>query len=104
MGAFVARRLAAMVPLLLLIMFLLMVVSAAIIYAAMRNKTSVEATMKYEIGPKVINGEWRKAQGDQADLLSTERVRVRRAGNQHFVDVTISVPRSASFFFSSDAR
>jgi cation diffusion facilitator family transporter len=30
-------------------------------------------------------------------VLSTERVRVRRAGNQHFVDVTISVPRTASF-------
>ena len=30
-------------------------------------------------------------------VISTERVRVRRSGNQHFVDVTISVPRSASF-------
>jgi cation diffusion facilitator family transporter len=30
-------------------------------------------------------------------VLSTERVRVRRAGNRHFVDVTISVPRAASF-------
>src|ERR1700737_4503874 len=30
-------------------------------------------------------------------VLKTDRVRVRRAGNQHFVDVTISVPRSASF-------
>jgi divalent metal cation (Fe/Co/Zn/Cd) transporter len=30
-------------------------------------------------------------------VISTERVRVRRAGNKHFVDVTISVPRSASF-------
>jgi cation diffusion facilitator family transporter len=30
-------------------------------------------------------------------VLSTERVRVRRAGNRHFVDVTISVPRTASF-------
>jgi divalent metal cation (Fe/Co/Zn/Cd) transporter len=30
-------------------------------------------------------------------VLSTERVRVRRAGNRHFVDVTISVPRSSSF-------
>ena len=30
-------------------------------------------------------------------VLSTERVRVRRAGNQHLVDVTISVPRSTSF-------
>ena len=30
-------------------------------------------------------------------VLSTERVRVRRAGNRHFVDVTISVPRTTSF-------
>ncbi len=30
-------------------------------------------------------------------VLATERVRVRRAGNRHFVDVTISVPRTASF-------
>jgi cation diffusion facilitator family transporter len=30
-------------------------------------------------------------------VLGTERVRLRRAGSRHFVDVTISVPRSASF-------
>ena len=30
-------------------------------------------------------------------VLSAERVRVRRSGNRHFVDVTISVPRTASF-------
>ena len=30
-------------------------------------------------------------------VLGTERVRLRRAGNRHFVDVTISVPRTASF-------
>ena len=30
-------------------------------------------------------------------VLGTERVRLRRAGNKHFVDVTISVPRTASF-------
>jgi divalent metal cation (Fe/Co/Zn/Cd) transporter len=30
-------------------------------------------------------------------VLSAERVRVRRSGNRHFVDVTISVPRVASF-------
>lgn len=30
-------------------------------------------------------------------VLSAERVRVRRAGGHHFVDVTISVPRTASF-------
>jgi cation diffusion facilitator family transporter len=30
-------------------------------------------------------------------VLGTERVRVRRAGNRHFVDVTIGVPRTATF-------
>jgi len=30
-------------------------------------------------------------------VLSAERVRVRRAGGRHFVDVTIAVPRTASF-------
>jgi len=30
-------------------------------------------------------------------VLTTERVRLRRAGSRHFVDVTISVPRTASF-------
>jgi cation diffusion facilitator family transporter len=35
---------------------------------------------------------------DQLDgVLETERVRVRRAGNRHFVDVTIAVPRTATF-------
>jgi cation diffusion facilitator family transporter len=29
-------------------------------------------------------------------VLNVERVRVRRAGNRHFVDATVSVPRSAS--------
>lgn len=30
-------------------------------------------------------------------VISTDRVRLRRAGNRHFVDVNISVPRTASF-------
>jgi cation diffusion facilitator family transporter len=30
-------------------------------------------------------------------VLRTERVRVRRAGNSHFVDVTVSIPRAVSF-------
>ena len=37
------------------------------------------------------------AVNDLEGVLSTERVRVRRAGQHHFVDVTISVPRTASF-------
>src|SRR5438876_8827766 len=36
------------------------------------------------------------AVGATAGVLETERVRVRRAGNRHFVDVTVSVPRSTS--------
>lgn len=31
------------------------------------------------------------------DVLAVRRVRVRRAGNRHFVDVTVSVPRTRSF-------
>ncbi|MGH9816674.1 MAG: cation-efflux pump [Candidatus Acidiferrales bacterium] len=30
-------------------------------------------------------------------VLATERLRVRRAGNHHFVDITISVPRTRTF-------
>jgi cation diffusion facilitator family transporter len=30
-------------------------------------------------------------------VLATERIRVRRAGNHHFVDITISVPRTHTF-------
>ena len=38
------------------------------------------------------------AEIDQLDgVLGTERVRVRRSGNRHFVDVTIGVPRTATF-------
>ena len=38
----------------------------------------------------------RRAKNSKA-CFRAERVRVRRAGNRHFVDVTISVPRTASF-------
>jgi cation diffusion facilitator family transporter len=38
-----------------------------------------------------------EAVGELEGVLSAERVRVRRAGGHHFVDVTISVPRTASF-------
>jgi len=38
------------------------------------------------------------AEIDQLEgVLGTERVRVRRAGNRHFVDVTIGVPRTSTF-------
>ena len=35
--------------------------------------------------------------GELEGVLTAERVRVRRAGQRYFVDVTISVPRTASF-------
>lgn len=63
------------VGILLLIMFLLMVGSAAAIYAVLKVKTSVEATLKYEIGSKVTDGEWRVIEREQSDLLAKERVR-----------------------------
>jgi len=40
---------------------------------------------------------------DQIDgVIGTERVRVRRAGNRHFVDVTIGVPRTADITTTED--
>jgi len=37
------------------------------------------------------------AVGELPGVLSTERVRVRRAGNRYFADVTISIPRANTF-------
>ena len=42
--------------------------------------------------PQTITREVSRMDG----VLEVERVRVRRAGNRHFVDATVSVPRSAS--------
>ncbi|HXW18278.1 MAG TPA: cation transporter dimerization domain-containing protein, partial [Candidatus Acidoferrales bacterium] len=46
--------------------------------------------------PSGLREEIEHAVSSLEGVLSTERVRVRRAGQRHFVDVTISVPRTNS--------
>jgi cation diffusion facilitator family transporter len=46
--------------------------------------------------PEGLQDEIRDAIGHMKGVLHVERVRVRRAGNRHFVDATVSVPRAAN--------
>jgi divalent metal cation (Fe/Co/Zn/Cd) transporter len=73
-----------------------LVVAAIVIWVGSRlGKRTLDALL--DVAPAGLQERvTREVQGLEG-VLSTERVRVRRAGNQHFVDVTISVPRSASF-------
>ena len=50
-----------------------------------------------DAAPKGLQERVRREVQEMEGVLLAERVRVRRAGNRHFVDVTISVPRAASF-------
>jgi len=71
-------------------------VSAIVIWIGSRlGKRTLEALL--DTAPAGLQKRVTEAVDELEGVLSTERVRVRRAGNQHFVDVTISVPRSASF-------
>jgi divalent metal cation (Fe/Co/Zn/Cd) transporter len=58
---------------------------------------TLEITAEVDVAPAGLQERVAKEVAGLEGVLSTERVRVRRAGNKHFVDVTISVPRSASF-------
>src|SRR5215471_1510363 len=49
-----------------------------------------------DAAPKGLQQEIALALARMAGVLEVVRVRVRRAGNRHFVDATVSVPRSAS--------
>lgn len=49
-----------------------------------------------DAAPKGLQGEITDAIARMDGVLEVERVRVRRAGNRHFVDATVSVPRTAS--------
>ena len=49
-----------------------------------------------DVAPEGLQNEISDAIGGMDGVLRVERVRVRRAGNRHFVDATVSVPRSAS--------
>lgn len=49
-----------------------------------------------DVAPSGLQGKIERAVAGLEGVLSAERVRVRRAGQHYFVDVTISVPRTAS--------
>lgn len=49
-----------------------------------------------DAAPAGLQQQIASAVGAMDGVLEAARVRVRRAGNRHFVDVTVSVPRSAS--------
>jgi cation diffusion facilitator family transporter len=49
-----------------------------------------------DVAPKGLQQEIARAVGRMDGVLDVDRVRVRRAGNRHFVDATVSVARTAS--------
>ena len=49
-----------------------------------------------DVAPLELQARVKEAVSHVEGVLSTERVRMRRAGNRYFVDVTISLPRTAS--------
>jgi cation diffusion facilitator family transporter len=70
-------------------------VAAAVIWvAAQLGRRTIDALL--DAAPQGVQERVVRAVGEVEGVLATERVRVRRAGNRHFVDVTISVPRAAS--------
>jgi cation diffusion facilitator family transporter len=71
-------------------------VAGVIVWVGARlGKRTLDALL--DAAPVGLQERVARAVGELEGVLSTERVRVRRAGNRHFVDVTISVPRAASF-------
>ncbi|HXX71566.1 MAG TPA: cation-efflux pump [Candidatus Acidoferrum sp.] len=58
------------------------------------GKRTIEALL--DVAPLGLRERIVSAVDETEGVLKTERVRVRRAGQRYFVDVTISVPRSAS--------
>jgi len=58
------------------------------------GKRTIDALL--DVAPHGLREQIINAVDETEGVLQTERVRVRRAGQRHFVDVTISVPRTAS--------
>lgn len=72
-----------------------LVVSAVILWLGWRlGKRTLDALL--DVAPEGLQQEITRAVSRMDGVLDVERVRVRRAGNRHFVDATVSVPRSAS--------
>ena len=59
------------------------------------GKRTIDALL--DVAPPGLQERITAAVASLEGVLSAERVRVRRAGQRYFVDVTISVPRTASF-------
>ncbi len=70
-------------------------VAGVVIWVAVRlGKRTIDALL--DVAPSGLQQKVAHAVGGMQGVLSAERVRVRRAGNRHFVDVTVSMPRAAS--------
>jgi cation diffusion facilitator family transporter len=70
-------------------------VAGVIIWIGSRlGKRTIEALL--DVAPEGLRDRISSAVDKIEGVLHTERVRVRRAGQRYFVDVTISVPRTAS--------
>lgn len=72
-----------------------LVVSGVIIWIGSRlGKRTADALL--DVAPRGLRERIFKAVETTEGVLQTERVRVRRAGQRYFVDVTVSVPRTAT--------
>jgi len=70
-------------------------VAGVIIWIGSRlGKRTIEALL--DVAPRGLHDRIERAVDATEGVLHTERVRVRRSGQRYFVDVTISVPRTAS--------
>ena len=70
-------------------------VAAVILWVGSQlGRRTLEALL--DVAPRGLQEEISRAVSRMEGVLEVERVRVRRAGNRHFVDATVSVPRTAS--------
>src|SRR5712691_140538 len=70
-------------------------VAAVILWVGARlGKLTLDALL--DVAPEGLQQEIAKDVARMDGVLDVDRVRVRRAGNRHFVDATVSVPRTAS--------
>ena len=70
-------------------------VSAVILWVGSRlGRRTIDALL--DVAPRGLRDEISRAVDEVEGVLQTERVRLRRSGQRYFVDVTISVPRTAS--------
>lgn len=71
-------------------------VSGVIIWVGVRlGKRTVDGLL--DTAPVGLQHRISEAVNNMNGVLNTKRVRVRRSGNRHFVDLTIDVPRTSSF-------